>query len=252
MAISLRSLIRSPSHPGSLFRKDWVVYSKPPFGRPEHVLRYLGNYIHRVAISNHRLLAVADGRVIFRWRDSAHGNRKRVMALPVDEFLRRFLLHVLPRGFVRIRNFGFLANRRRAELLPLCFRLLRIQPNTQGARRRRPRSPLIRYASAPSVAGPCMLSSDSPAHNSSYDLRLILVGAQHEVTSPASAFLAQWHAQPLLASFFSDPDLAYSSRSSDVYCHGVSRYQCPLVCQRTGCRAPSHTNQNRLSRIQIP
>jgi hypothetical protein len=107
-----------------LFRKDWVVYSKPPFGGPEHVLRYLGNYTHRVAISNHRLLALADGQVTFRWRDSAHGNRKRVTTLPVDEFLRRFLLHVLPRGFVRIRNFGFLANRRRAELLPLCFRLL--------------------------------------------------------------------------------------------------------------------------------
>lgn len=107
-----------------LFRKDWVVYSKPPFGGPENVLRYLGNYTHRVAISNHRLLALDDGKVLFRWRDSAHGNRKRVMALPVDEFLRRFLLHVLPRGFVRIRNFGFLANRRRAELLPLCFRLL--------------------------------------------------------------------------------------------------------------------------------
>jgi hypothetical protein len=107
-----------------LFRKDWVVYSKPPFGGPEHVLRYLGNYTHRVAISNHRLLALADGKVTFRWRDSAHGNRKRVMELRVDEFLRRFLLHVLPRGFVRIRNFGFLANRRRAELLPLCFRLL--------------------------------------------------------------------------------------------------------------------------------
>ncbi len=107
-----------------LFRKDWVVYSKPPFGGPEHVLRYLGNYTHRVAISNHRLLALADGKVTFRWRDSAHRNRKLVMELPVDEFLRRFLLHVLPRGFVRIRNFGFLANRRRAELLPLCFHLL--------------------------------------------------------------------------------------------------------------------------------
>jgi Putative transposase/Transposase zinc-binding domain len=107
-----------------LFRKDWVVYSKPPFGGPEHVLRYLGAYTHRVAISNHRLLALADGVVTFRWRDSTNGNRKRIMTAPVDEFLRRFLLHVLPRGFMRIRNFGFLANRRRAELLPLCFRLL--------------------------------------------------------------------------------------------------------------------------------
>jgi hypothetical protein len=103
---------------------DWVVYSKRPFGGPEHVLRYLGAYTHRVAISNSRLVALADGNVAFRWRDSAHGNKKRIMTLAVEEFLRRFLLHLLPRGFVRIRNFGFLANRRRAMFLPLCFRLL--------------------------------------------------------------------------------------------------------------------------------
>lgn len=108
-----------------LFRHDWIVYSKRPFGGPEHALRYLGAYTHRVGISNSRLLALSEGRVSFRWRDSAHGNRKRVMSLPVDEFLRRFLLHLLPRGFVRIRNFGFLANRQRSALLPLCFRLLR-------------------------------------------------------------------------------------------------------------------------------
>jgi hypothetical protein len=107
-----------------LFRHDWVVYSKKPFGGPEHVLRYLGAYTHRVAISNSRLVALADSNVTFRWRDSAHGNKKRLMALPVEEFLRRFLLHLLPPGFVRIRNFGFLANRRRATLLPLCSQLL--------------------------------------------------------------------------------------------------------------------------------
>ena len=107
-----------------LFRHDWVVYSKRPFGGPEHVLRYLGNYTHRVAISNRRLVALADDNVTFRWRDSARGNKKRLMTLPVEEFLRRFLLHLLPPGFVRIRNFGFLANRNRATLLPLCFRLL--------------------------------------------------------------------------------------------------------------------------------
>ena len=107
-----------------LFRHDWVVYSKRPFGGPEHVLRYLGNYTHRVAISNSRLVALADDNVTFRWRDSARGNKKRLMTLPVEEFLRRFLLHLLPPGFVRIRNFGFLANRNRATLLPLCFRLL--------------------------------------------------------------------------------------------------------------------------------
>jgi hypothetical protein len=107
-----------------LFRHEWVVYSKRPFGGPEHVLRYLGAYTHRVAISNNRLVALSEGNVTFRWRDSAQGNKKRVMTLAVEEFLRRFLLHLLPRGFMRIRNFGFLANRRRAELLPLCFRLL--------------------------------------------------------------------------------------------------------------------------------
>jgi len=108
-----------------LFRHDWVVYSKRPFGGPEHVLRYLGAYTHRVAISNTRLVALSDGNVTFRWRDSAHGNKKRLMTLSIEEFLRRFLLHLLPPGFVRIRNFGFLANRQRAILLPLCFQLLR-------------------------------------------------------------------------------------------------------------------------------
>lgn len=108
----------------TLFRQDWVVYAKRPFGGPQHALRYLGAYTHRVAISNHRLVALEDGNVTFRWRDSAHGNKKRLMTLQVDEFLRRFLLHLLPRGFVRIRHFGFLANRRRATLLPICFKLL--------------------------------------------------------------------------------------------------------------------------------
>jgi hypothetical protein len=107
-----------------LFRKDWVVYSKPPFGGPEYVLQYLGRYTHRVAISNHRLVSSAEGKVTFCWRDSAHHNEQKLLTLSQDEFLRRFLLHVLPKGFVRIRNFGFLANRRRATLLPLCFHLL--------------------------------------------------------------------------------------------------------------------------------
>ena len=106
-----------------------IVYSKRPFGGPEHALRYLGAYTHRVGISNSRLVSLSEGQVSFRWRDSAHGNKKRVMSLPVDEFLRRFLLHLLPRGFVRIRNFGFLANRQRATLLPLCFSLLGSPPD---------------------------------------------------------------------------------------------------------------------------
>jgi hypothetical protein len=114
-----------------LFRKDWVVYSKPPFGGPEYVLQYLGRYTHRVAISNHRLVSFAGGEVTFRWRDSAHNNEQKLRTLSLDEFLRHFLLHLLPKGFVRIRNFGFLANRRRATLLALCFQLLGSAPQTE-------------------------------------------------------------------------------------------------------------------------
>jgi len=111
-----------------LHRQDWVVYLKRPFGGPAYVVHYLGRYTHRVAISNHRLVSFKDGQVTFRWRDSAHHNEQKLMTLSVDEFLRRFLLHILPKGFVRIRNFGFLANRRRSTLLPLCFQLLGTTP----------------------------------------------------------------------------------------------------------------------------
>src|SRR6202049_2126739 len=107
-----------------LFRRDWVVYAKRPFGGPEYVLRYLGRYNHRVDISNHRLVSFVDGIVTFRWRDSANNNEQKLMTLGLDEVLRRFLLHVLPKGFVRIRHFGSLANRRRATTLPLCLQLL--------------------------------------------------------------------------------------------------------------------------------
>jgi hypothetical protein len=112
----------------TLFRENWVVYLKPPFGGPEYVLQYLGRYTHRVAISNHRLVSYVDGQVTFRWRDSADGNKQKLLPLSVNEFLTRFLLHILPQGFVRIRNFGFLANRRRSTLLPLCFHLLGTTP----------------------------------------------------------------------------------------------------------------------------
>jgi Putative transposase/Transposase zinc-binding domain len=111
-----------------LFRNDWVVYAKRPFGGPEHALRYLGRYTHRVAISNQRLVSLVEDKVTLRWRDSAHENKKRLLTLKVEEFLRRFLLHVLPKGFVRIRHFGFLATRKRAVLLPLCFQLLHAAP----------------------------------------------------------------------------------------------------------------------------
>ena len=105
---------------GIVRRKEWVVYSKPPFGGPEHVLKYLARYTHRVAISNGRLLSLENSQVCFRWRDSRHNNRSSVMRLEATEFIRRFLLHVLPSGFVKIRHFGLLANRKRRKALDLC------------------------------------------------------------------------------------------------------------------------------------
>jgi hypothetical protein len=107
-----------------LFASDWVVYAKPPFGGPEHVLRYLARYTHRVAISNHRLVACDDRGVSFRWRDYAHGNKQKIMTVSAHEFLRRYLLHVLPGGLVRIRHFGLFANRNRRAALERCRALL--------------------------------------------------------------------------------------------------------------------------------
>src|SRR6266705_5036191 len=135
-----------------LFRHHWVVYSKRPFGGPEYALRYLGRYTHRLAISNHRLVSFMDGKVTFRWRDSAHKNKKRLMTLTVEEFLRRFLLHLLPRGFVRIRHFVFLANRRRAELLSLCSRLLQ-QSHPPAARTASPALPIHSLWQCPLCGG---------------------------------------------------------------------------------------------------
>ena len=110
----------------SLHRKKWVVYAKPPFGGPAHVLQYLARYTHRVAISNHRIVNFAEGKVSFRWKDYAHSSQQRVMTLDADEFLRRFLQHLLPRRFVRIRSFGFLSNRQRTASLALCRQLLAV------------------------------------------------------------------------------------------------------------------------------
>jgi hypothetical protein len=103
---------------------EWVVYAKRPFGGPEQVLKYLARYTHRVAISNRRLLSLADGRVAFEWKDYADANQTKTMTLEAVEFIRRFLLHVLPSGFVHIRHFGFLANCKRKEKLALCRSLL--------------------------------------------------------------------------------------------------------------------------------
>ena len=106
------------------YEKKWVVYCKPPFGGPEGVLQYLGRYTHRVAISNNRILANRDGNVSFLWRDYADDNRKKTMTLNADEFIRRFLLHVLPERYVRIRHVGLLANRNRKNNIAECHKML--------------------------------------------------------------------------------------------------------------------------------
>ena len=119
----------------TLKEKNWVVYAKPPFGGPEVVLKYLARYTHRVAISNYRLMAIENGKVHFYWKDYTDGSRQKTMALEGVEFIRRFLLHVVPSGFMRIRHFGFLAHGHRAEKLELCRVLLNVEqtPDTEPA-----------------------------------------------------------------------------------------------------------------------
>jgi hypothetical protein len=117
-------------------RTEWVVYAKPPFrGRAETVLKYLARYTHRAAISNRRLIDLADGHVSFRWKDYAHGGRRGTMTLEAPEFVRRFLMHVLPSGFVRVRHYGLLANRHRRAKLARCRELLgmTVTPPTESA-----------------------------------------------------------------------------------------------------------------------
>lgn len=126
-----------------LRRAEWVVYAKPPFAGPAAVPAYLGRYVHRVAIANSRLIGLADGQVSFRWRDYHHHNKNKVMTLAADEFIRRFLLHTLPDGFHRIRHYGFLGNRHRAEKLALCRQLLSVaaaEPPDNGDRAGQPRA----------------------------------------------------------------------------------------------------------------
>ena len=108
----------------ALYQKDWVVYAKEPFGGPEQVLKYLTGYTHRVALSNHRLVKLEDGHVTFLWKDYADGCRRKEMTLDAVEFVRRFALHIIPKGLVRIRQYGLLAHRDRGERLALCRSLL--------------------------------------------------------------------------------------------------------------------------------
>ena len=107
-----------------LRQAEWVVYAKPPFAGSQQVLDYVGRYTHRVAISNNRLLDIEDGQVQFRYKDYRHDSQQKVMTLSADEFIRRFLLHILPNGFQRIRYYGFLGNRFRQEKLQRCRQLL--------------------------------------------------------------------------------------------------------------------------------
>jgi hypothetical protein len=111
-----------------LARQDWVVYAKAPFAGPSQVLAYLGRYTHRTAIGNQRLVAMAGDQVKFRWRDRAHADKVRVMALPAESFIHRFLLHVLPKGFQRIRHYGLLANRHKTERLTKARAALALPP----------------------------------------------------------------------------------------------------------------------------
>jgi hypothetical protein len=138
-----------------VFRTDWVVYAKPAFGGPAAVLRYLGRYTHRVAISNHRLIAFDGERVTFHWKDYAHESQRRTMTLTAMEFLRRFVQHVLPRGFVRIRQFGFLANHCRTTRLALARRLLQQRSSLTDAP---PATPVwsCPHCGAPMILGPIL------------------------------------------------------------------------------------------------
>lgn len=138
---SLRDAIAFAACLVSQENREWVVYAKPPFGGPGRVLEYLGRYTHRVALSNERILDMSNGEVTFQWKDYRHKDRQksRVMTLPADEFIRRFLIHTLPPGFPRIRHFGFLANRHRREKLTLCRVLLttaiaELLPSTEQSR----------------------------------------------------------------------------------------------------------------------
>jgi hypothetical protein len=140
----------------SCWHKEWVVYAKPPFGGPEQVLKYLARYTHRVAISNQRLVKVQDDQVFFRWKDYAQGNQQKVMALDAVEFIRRFLQHVVPSGFVRIRHYGLLGNRVRTKNLARCRALLGVeQRNAAGGGVSGPKAPERSGVESPACCPAC-------------------------------------------------------------------------------------------------
>jgi hypothetical protein len=138
----------------ALYQKEWVVYAKKPFGGPEQVLKYLTGYTHRVALSNHRLVKLQDDRVTFTWKDYADGCRRKEMTLEAVEFVRRFALHIIPKGLVRIRQYGLLAHRNRGERLALCRSLLAVSAGP---------SPAPETESPPSASGGSTDSDHSPS-----------------------------------------------------------------------------------------
>jgi hypothetical protein len=160
--LSFHGKLAALADPGEFRRRlaasaqtEWVVYAKPPFGGPEQVLKYLARYTHRVAISNHRLTALEGDAVEFLWKDYAHGGKQTTMKLKAVEFIRRFLLHVLPAGFVRIRHYGFLANCVCRERLALCRALLGVQTMPEPASPQPPVEPEEEGQAAASVCPAC-------------------------------------------------------------------------------------------------
>jgi len=202
------------------------------------VLQYLGRYTHRVAISNHRLVSFADGKVTFRWRDSAHNNEQKLMTLSLDEFLRRFLLHLLPEGFVRIRNFGFLANRKRATTLPLCFQLLSAAPQPS---KRSPPPVRVIFGLAPSVVGRCWSSKDLLLLRSSFVLHRPRMPSPHETTIDITKPLRA-SARCLPLCLLAQP-IPFSRFPRSPFC-GISDFSATLLRPQLGavlcCTSPVH------------
>ncbi|MFN8626236.1 MAG: IS91 family transposase [Candidatus Binatia bacterium] len=165
----------------TLQHTNWVVYAQPPFGGPERVLKYLSRYTHRVAISNRRILFVGDGTVRFVWKDYADHNAQKPMTLPAAEFLRRFLLHVVPRGFMRIRHYGLVANRHREQKLLRCRELLGV---TSAAPVREPLEPRIPHADGNETDAPDSEAPRAPCPICGARLRIIdIVAPQPHDTS---------------------------------------------------------------------
>ena len=140
---------------GSLYHKDWVAYCKPPFKSPEKVVEYLGRYTHRTAISNNRILKCQNGSVSFRWRDYRDSNKQKIMTVPVFEFIRRFLLHVLPNGFTKIRHFGLLSSRAKPLKLLLCKKLTNTLVSDKPKKIETPLDLLKRFSGVDFTICPC-------------------------------------------------------------------------------------------------